>query len=264
MKRDDLLHPIISGNKGRKLKYLLQDAKQKSCDTLVSMGGNWSNHLHALAYAGKELGFKTIGYVRAHPEQPLTSTLDDCIQWGMQLKFFNRQDYTQLRQDNHWRSKQSSIPKSYWVAEGGFSKLAIQGVEDIAQEVDQFYDYVLTGVGSGATLLGLAKGFNQSKLIGVAAFSGAEYLTEQLTQQEPMLSNWRLDTEHHCGGFAKSNEQLKNALNAFKKYNGFAIDSLYNGKTFLALLDSIEHRKIAQGSSILLINTGGMQGERTI
>lgn len=174
IKRDDLIHPVVSGNKWRKLKYLLLDAQEKCCKNLVSMGGNWSNHLHALAFAGKELGFKTTAFVRAHENQRLTPTLEDCRSWGMDLIFTSRVDYAQLRQSFQWNYFSEQFPNSYWISEGGFSELAIMGIEEIGRELDRHYDHIFLGTGSGATLVGVAKACPQSKVTGVAAFSGAD------------------------------------------------------------------------------------------
>lgn len=262
IKRDDLIHHVVSGNKWRKLKYLLMDAQAKKCKTLVSMGGNWSNHLHALAYAGKELGFNTTAFVRAHEEQRLTPTLEDCRRWGMELIFTSRVDYAQLRHSFQWNHFSEQFPSSYWISEGGFSELAIKGVEEIGQELEQQYDHIFVGTGSGVTLVGLAKSCPQSKVTGVAAFSGAEYLQEQL---EPFLkpqTNWRIDTEHHCGGFAKSNSELEALIEEFHQHNDVQLDSVYNGKCLLAIREAVEKGKINQGETVLMLHTGGLQGMR--
>lgn len=262
IKRDDLIHPIVSGNKWRKLKYLLMDAQAKGCQTLVSMGGNWSNHLHALAYAGKELGFKTVAFVRAHQGQRLTPTLEDCRRWGMELIFISRVDYAQLRHSFQWHHFAEQFPQSYWISEGGFSELAIKGIEEIGQEFEQQYDHIFVGTGSGATLVGLAKACPESSVTGVAAFSGAEYLFEQL---EPFLkpqTNWRIDTEHHCGGFAKSNAVLESLIEEFHQHNDVQLDSVYNGKCLLAMKDAVEQGRVREGEKVIMIHTGGLQGMR--
>jgi len=262
MKRDDLIHPIVSGNKWRKLKYLLMDAQAKGCKTLVSMGGNWSNHLHAMAYAGKELGFKTTAFVRAHEGQRLTPTLEDCRQWGMDLMFSNRVDYAQLRHSFQWNHFAEQFPQSYWISEGGFSELAIKGVEEIGQELERSYDHVFIGTGSGATLVGVAKACPKSSVTGVAAFSGAEYLHAQLETFLKPQSNWRIDCEHHCGGFAKSNLQLESLIDEFHRYNEVQLDTVYNGKCLLAVKDAVEEGRINEGDKVLMIHTGGLQGMR--
>lgn len=262
IKRDDLIHPIVSGNKWRKLKYLLLDAQAKKCKSLVSMGGNWSNHLHALAFAGKELGFRTAAFVRAHKEQRLTPTLEECRQWGMELIFTNRVDYAQLRHSFQWNHFSELFPNSYWISEGGFSELAIKGVEEIGQELDKHYDHIFLGAGSGATLVGVAKACPQSKVTGVAAFSGADYLQDQLEPYLKPQSNWQIDTEHHCGGFAKSNSELELLVNEFHQHNDVQLDTVYNGKCLLAIKDAVEQGRVEQGDKVLMIHTGGLQGMR--
>lgn len=266
IKRDDLLHPVISGNKWRKLKHLISDAQQKGCLELISMGGNWSNHLHAQAYAGFSMGLKTRALVRAHPDQALTPTLLDCKKWGMVLEFTDRKTYAELRQKISWDSFDSEYPGSYWFSEGGFSSLAIQGVEDMKAEVDCKYDYIFAGCGSGATVCGLARAFPESYVVGVAAFSGADYLKETLSQHLKQAGrkaeNWTIDTKHHCGGFAKSSEELETLIEELELFNSFKLDPIYNGKTFLALNSWLCSATIPSGSRVLVIHTGGLQGAR--
>lgn len=262
IKRDDLIHPIVSGNKWRKLKYLLMDAQEKRCKTLLSMGGNWSNHLHALAFAGKELGFRTIAFVRAHEDQDLTPTLMDCQRWGMELIFTSRVDYAQLRQNFQWSHFSEQFPDSYWVSEGGFSELAIKGVEEIGLELEKRYDHIFLGTGSGATLVGVAKACPDSRVVGVAAFSGANYLQEQLEPYLRPQTNWSIDTKHHCGGFAKSKPELEAIINEFHHYNDVQLDSVYTGKCLLAIKDAVEQGSVNSADKVLMIHTGGLQGMR--
>ena len=262
IKRDDLLHPIISGNKWRKLQYLIKDAIDRKSSRIISMGGNWSNHLHALAFAAKEFNIKASAFVRSHPEQPLTATLKDCQSWGMTLTFTNRKDYAELRKLVDWQSMQKNDKGSYWISEGGFSSLAIQGVADISQEVSKHYDYIFVACGSGSTLLGLSHGFPKSHIVGIASFSGAEYLKDVLSQKATG-NNWSLDTNYHCGGFAKTNTQLNQVITELERVNDFKLDKLYNGKVFLALNSYIELGKIESGCRVLVLHTGGLQGLRS-
>ncbi|MGR9100682.1 MAG: 1-aminocyclopropane-1-carboxylate deaminase/D-cysteine desulfhydrase, partial [Gammaproteobacteria bacterium] len=119
MKRDDLLHPVISGNKWRKLKFILNHALSLGTDTIISMGGAYSNHLHALAYAGKILGLKTIGIVRGERPRILNPTLQDVIRWGMQLEFVSRTGYRQYRLYRRWDDPPAAAYSGYWIPEGG-------------------------------------------------------------------------------------------------------------------------------------------------
>ncbi|RDX35732.1 pyridoxal-phosphate dependent enzyme [Kangiella sp. HD9-110m-PIT-SAG07] len=265
IKRDDLLHPVVSGNKWRKLKYLIEDARSKQSQHIISMGGNWSNHLHALAFVGNELSINTHAFVRAHKEQSLTPTLNDCQQWGMTFDFTSRKEYAELRQERTWDRYHEQFPNSYWIGEGGFSELAIQGVKDIACDVKKEYDYIFVGCGSGATLCGLAQAFPSSRIVGVAAFSGAEYLQPQLKKNiATELDNWTLDTEHHCGGFAKAIVELEELISAIELNNDFKLDTVYNGKVFYALKTWLESGKLPLNSRVLVIHTGGLQGTREV
>ena len=127
IKRDDLIHPIISGNKWRKLKYNLDHALSLGADTLISMGGAYSNHLHALAYIGKILNLKTIGIIRGERPNQLTPTLQDMESWGMELRFVPRSEYRNYRHYKHWRDLPGIKPNQYWLPEGGANKLALNG-----------------------------------------------------------------------------------------------------------------------------------------
>lgn len=262
IKRDDLIHPIISGNKWRKLRYLVDDAKEKGCDQLVSMGGTWSNHLHALAYIGQEVGFKTVGFVRGHEDVKLTPTLLDCRKWGMELRFTRRVDYAELRKNISWDRCHKHIPNSYWLSEGGFGELAMQGVMDIGTEITEHYDYIFVGCGSGATVCGLAKALPQSHIVGVGAFSGAEYLTNELSKYLGKQENWTIDTQHHCGGFAKVSAALLDLQAQIEEENNFELDQVYNAKTLLALASWITEGRLKSDSRVLVIHTGGLQGKR--
>lgn len=151
LKRDDLLHPIISGNKWRKLKYILDYALSLQAHTIISMGGAYSNHLHALAYVGKELGLKTIGFICGE-RQSLTPTLLDMQQWGMELRFVSRSEYRLLRQYKQLPDLQAH---QYWLPEGGAENLALKGVAELVQEIDIAYDLLCVPCGTGTTLAGL-------------------------------------------------------------------------------------------------------------
>lgn len=119
IKRDDLLHPIVSGNKWRKLKYILNHALSQGAIKIVSMGGAYSNHLHALAYVGHRLGIQTEGFIRGEPQS--NPTLSDLRRWGMRLQFVSREDYRNLRQYKHWNSLPGIDTNAYWLPEGGRS-----------------------------------------------------------------------------------------------------------------------------------------------
>lgn len=283
IKRDDLLHPIVSGNKWRKSYFLRTAMSEKNCQHLVTMGGQWSNHLHAMAYWAKEHGIKATAFVRAHAGQEKTQTLLDCEAWGMEIVYVDREAYRKLRDKTAWNAFAENYPHSYWLPEGGMSAGAIDGVALIGQECTSSiertvatkstlgtnytsYDWVFTGCGSGATLLGLAKGFPASQVVGVAAFKGASYLNDELSMVGRELNipnNWSIAEEYHCGGFAKSNEALRATVDELESQNSFKLDQVYNAKTFMALMDYVRSGRIVKGQNVLVLHTGGLQGNRS-
>ena len=170
LKRDDQLHPIISGNKWRKLKYILEHAISLNKDTIISMGGNYSNHLHALAYTGYLLNIKTIGIIRG--EQIQTPSLNDMKHWGMELRFISRSDYRLLRENKYPLDLK---PNQYWLPEGGAETLALKGVAEIVAEINIEYDLLCVPCGTATTLAGLITATN-NPVLGFASLKHAEFL----------------------------------------------------------------------------------------
>ncbi|MGZ5009887.1 MAG: 1-aminocyclopropane-1-carboxylate deaminase/D-cysteine desulfhydrase, partial [Methylobacter sp.] len=210
MKRDDLLHPVISGNKWRKLKYIIDHALSSGADTLISMGGAYSNHLHALAYVGKVLGLKTIGLVRGEQPETLTPTLQDMAKWGMELKFVSRSEYRQLRQYKNWHDLPGLKPRQYWLPEGGAQRLALKGVAELVTEIEIPCETFCIPCGTGTTLAGIIEAVPQQvSVLGFAAFKHADYLTAEVDAVLPQSrNNWQINLDYHFGGFAKINPEL--------------------------------------------------------
>lgn len=176
LKRDDLLDPIISGNKWRKLKYVLDHALSLNCHTIISMGGAYSNHLHALAYVGQKLGLKTVGLVRGEPH--VNPTLSDLQQWGMELQFVSRTEYRQLRQYKKPEDLPGLKEGEYWLTEGAATNLAMRGVAESVMEIDQSYDLICLPCGTGTTLAGVIGAIPaQAKALGFAALKAEKFLT---------------------------------------------------------------------------------------
>jgi 1-aminocyclopropane-1-carboxylate deaminase len=264
MKRDDLLHPVISGNKWRKLKYIIDHALSLGADTLISMGGAYSNHLHALAYAGKVLGLKTIGLVRGEQPEALTPTLQDMENWGMELKFVSRADYRLLRQYKKWQALPDIKPRQYWVPEGGAQTLALKGVAELVAEIGIPCDTLCVPCGTGTTLAGIIEAVPQYvSVLGFAALKNAGFLTAEV---EAMLSqsrdNWQINLDYHFGGFAKSSEELSAFIEDFELKTTIPLDPVYTGKMMYAIYDLIKKHYFKPGERIIAVHTGGLQGKR--
>ena len=267
IKRDDLLHPVISGNKWRKLKYILDHALKLGASTLISMGGAYSNHLHALAFVGKSLGIKTIGYVRGELPKPLNPTLTDLFDWGMELRFVSRSEYRQLRQYKHHNSLPDQLSDQYWIPEGGASDLALQGVSEIVDEIDIQFDHLWVACGTATTLAGLlSKASAKCQISGVAALKGAGFLTDEVKQllpSQPIPCQWQILLNYHFGGFAKSTLELQQFIKQFEDKHGIPLEPVYTGKLLYAVFDMLDKGYFKPGQSIIVLHTGGLQGART-
>jgi 1-aminocyclopropane-1-carboxylate deaminase len=264
MKRDDLLHPVISGNKWRKLKYSLDHALSLDVDTLISMGGTYSNHLHALAYTGKILGLKTQGFIRGEQPNMLTPTLVDLQNWGMQLTFVSRSDYRLLRQYKNWHELPGLKSGQYWLPEGGAQSLALKGVSELVNEIDSAYDTLCVPCGTGATLAGIIDATPESTFVlGFAALKNAGFLHADV---EVLLSqprkNWQISLDYHLGGFATTTPELMAFIAGFEDKTHISLDPVYTGKMMFALYDLITKHTFKPGQRIIAVHTGGLQGKR--
>ena len=264
MKRDDQLHPVISGNKWRKLKFILDHALYSGADTIISMGGVYSNHLHALAYIGKVLGLKTIAYLRGDAPAVLTPTLVDLIAWGMELRFISRTDYRQLRQYKGSLDLPGLKPQQYWLPEGGAQALALCGVAELIAEIDIAYDQLCVPCGTGATLAGLISATSDNiSLIGFAALKKAGFLNADISSLlKQSKSNWQINLDYHFGGFASTTPDLLNFISAFEAKTTIQLEPVYTGKMMYALYDLISQGHFSAGQRIIAIHTGGLQGDR--
>lgn len=274
IKRDDLIHPVISGNKWRKLKYTLDHALKINAHTFVSMGGTYSNHLHALAFIGKQLGIKTVAYIRGEQAKVLNPTLQDIQNWGMELRFISRSDYRLLRQykghdklpDRFSVDLQEGY---YWLPEGGATTLALKGVGEIIFEIEKELDFDILAVpcGTGTTLAGLIETETKNSFfLGFSALKGAGFLINDvnnlLTNKRKSTTHWDIQLDYHFGGFAKRNDDLLLFIKGFENEHQIELEPVYSGKMFFGLFDLIEQGFFKPGQKIVAIHTGGLQGNR--
>ncbi|UOA10553.1 1-aminocyclopropane-1-carboxylate deaminase/D-cysteine desulfhydrase [Methylobacter sp. S3L5C] len=264
IKRDDLLHPVISGNKWRKLKYSLDQALSSGADTLISMGGAYSNHLHALAYTGKLLGLKTQGFIRGEQPATLTPTLMDLQNWGMELTFVSRSDYRLLRQYKGCHDLPGLKPRQYWLPEGGAQALALKGVAELVNEIDILYDTLCVPCGTGATLAGIIKAAPGSvAVLGFAALKNAGFLQTDVKNLLPCaFTNWQINLDYHFGGFATTKPELMTFITDFECKTNIPLEPVYTGKMMYALYDLITKQFFKPGQRLIAVHTGGLQGKR--
>ena len=262
IKRDDLNHPLISGNKLRKLKYNLIEASEKGFSKIVTFGGAFSNHILATAAAGKEFGFETIGVIRG---EELINQIDDnptlleARNLGMKFYFVSREVYRNKNAEVFLKELEEKFGSFYLVPEGGTNELAIKGCEEILEEEDSSFDFVCCAVGTGGTISGIinASKTNQ-KILGFPALKG-DFLYNDI-RKFVHQNNWDLILDYHFGGYGKIKPELITFLNKFYLETNVPLDPLYNGKMMFGIIDLIAKNYFPSGSKILAIHTGGLQG----
>lgn len=262
IKRDDLLHPYISGNKFRKLKYNLANAKTEGKTTLLTFGGAFSNHILAVAAAGKEYGFKTIGVIRGeelHDKITDNPTLQKAHDFGMIFEFVTRELYSEKNSKDFKLKLEEKFGDFYLLPEGGTNDLAIKGCEEILTESDNQFDYICCAIGTGGTISGLINCSKSSQqVLGFPALKG-DFIREDICKFV-QNQNWELVTDYHFGGYAKVNPELVHFINQFYQKHQIPLDPIYTGKMVYGVLDLITKEWFPKGSKILMIHTGGLQG----
>ncbi|MBU2995349.1 pyridoxal-phosphate dependent enzyme [Cellulophaga baltica] len=262
IKREDQLHPFISGNKYRKLKYNLNEAKKNNFDSIVTYGGAYSNHIAATAYAGKENNIKTVGVIRGEEladkwqENP---TLSFANANGMHFKFVSREWYRTKDKTTALQVLEAEFGQFYNLPEGGTNQLAVKGCQEILSDKDESFDVICTAVGTGGTIAGIINSTKENqKVIGFPALKG-DFLQKDIRKFTDK-SNWSLNSDYNFGGYAKVSEELIDFINDFKLVLNIPLDPIYTGKMMYGILDLIQKDYFKPGTKILAIHTGGLQG----
>ena len=262
VKREDKIHPFVSGNKYRKLKYNLLEAENLGFKTLITFGGAYSNHIAAVASAGKEKSFKTVGIIRGEELESKindNATLKFAEQCGMQFKFVSREAYRNKTSEGFINNLKDEFGDFYLIPEGGTNDLAVKGCEEILNEGDENFDYICTSVGTGGTISGLINCSKPSQqVLGFSALKG-DFLQQDISKFVTK-TNWELIADYHFGGYAKINSALISFINQFKNDFNVPLDPVYTGKMLFGISDLIEKDFFPKGSKILAIHTGGLQG----
>ncbi len=266
LKRDDLLHAQISGNKMRKLKYNLIQAKREDHHTLLTFGGAYSNHIYAVAAAGHIYGFKTIGVIRGEPYHKLNPTLEFARSKGMNLHYLTRADYKNKYTDELASELKRKFGTYYMIPEGGTNSHALKGCTEIINEIDIPFDYITSCCGTGGTLGGIIAGLNGSQhAIGFPVLKRGEYLRKEIQNyikayNDKVYLNWHLVTDYHFGGYARYTKGLITFINDFKRKQGVPLDPVYTGKMISGIYDLIRRDVFKKGCRIIAVHTGGLQG----
>lgn len=274
VKRDDLNHNLVQGNKLRKLKYNFKQAIDQNYKEIMTFGGAWSNHILATASAANYCGIKSIGFIRGDElkenKHKWSDTLKSAENNGMEFVFLNRQDYRLKFNSSLVKTYiQQSKTNLYSIPEGGSNQLAIKGVIEIVDELKQQRgepSHIVSACGTGGTLAGLIDGVAKqgwrTRVLGVPVLKGGEFLRqdiEGLSNHHPKVK-WKLYYDYHAGGYAKMNEETLNFAKEFTLKNKINLDKIYTAKTFYATYDLINKGEIPAGSNVVILHTGGLQG----
>jgi len=257
LKRDDMIHPFISGNKWRKLKYNLIKAQQQDKNHLITFGGAWSNHLLATACAAARFGFKSTAFVRG--EDLNNEALFLCRTFGMKMIFTDRESY----RDKHILFKRyfGNDDSAYFIDEGGAGEEAALGCSEIISELTDTYDHIFVAAGTGTTAAGIINGvYNQQRQTKVQVVSvlKGDFLGEEIQKLGPLPDQFSLHTDYHFGGYAKTKPELLEFIQMFASSTGILLDPVYTGKMMFALTDLISKSEFPAGTRILAIHTGGI------
>ncbi len=267
--REDLNHPHISGNKWYKVGFHLNQALKLGCTQLVSMGGPWSNHLHALAAASHEIGIPSIGFVRGTGLRFLSPMLEDALSWEMDLRFIDFPTYRQLRQDGKEHPLIQDLgSQSYFIPEGGSGPGVAEAFAPLVSAIEQhtIADYWVCATGTGGTLAGLIHHANpKTCILGVQAVAEGDATAERIRSWLPAKAHqasWSLWQQAHRGGFGKIDHKLRVFLAAVQQAFNLELDPVYTGKALLAVNDALDRGVFSAGDKVVLIHTGGLQGTR--
>jgi 1-aminocyclopropane-1-carboxylate deaminase/D-cysteine desulfhydrase-like pyridoxal-dependent ACC family enzyme len=266
VKREDLIHPHISGNKWYKLKYNLIEAEKSGYKKLLTFGGAYSNHIYATASAAKEFGFETIGVIRGEEHIPLNPTLSFAKLCGMKFHYLDRTSYRNKYDEKILNKLKYEFGDFYLIPEGGSNHLAVKGCSEIISGIEISFDFICTASGTGGTLAGLALGLNSnSKAIGFSVLKGGDFLRDNVKNLlshfgKENSDNWQIITDYHLGGYAKTNSELNNFCLEFFERHNIEIEPIYTGKMLWGVFDLIKNGFFPVNSTIIVLHSGGLQG----
>lgn len=262
IKREDLIHPFVSGNKFRKLKYNLAEAKKQNRKTLLTFGGAFSNHIAAVAFTGKLEGFKTIGIIRGDEladKVENNPTLKFASENGMQFEFVSREMYRYKNDEAFLSELEDKFGDFYLIPEGGTNELAVKGCEEILTEEDENFNYIACAVGTGGTIAGIIKSsMPNQQVLGFPALKG-DFLQNEIRNFADE-TNWQLINGFEFGGYGKVTQELITFMNDFYAKTQILLDPIYTAKMVFGVRSLIEKGFFPDNTKILLIHTGGIQG----
>lgn len=269
--RLDLAGGPAPGNKSFKLIGFLDKARRDGVSRLVSFGGPWSNHLHALAAVGSEQGFETVGIVRGEEHEATTPMIDDARNYGMRIVRVSRADYRRRNEADFQRALAERFARCLLIPEGGAAVEGARGCDLVAGQVKHHAPEgarVVLSVGTGTTLAGLVAGLDERyEVVGISALRGALDLEGRVDALLSVLrptggARWRIVHDHHCGGFARVTAELRDFILAFERLNDIPVEPVYTGKMLFALQRMFQAGEWDGETPTLAVHTGGLQGRR--
>lgn len=261
IKREDLNHAHVSGNKWWKLKYNLQEAVKLGSKTILTFGGAYSNHIFATAAAANELNLKSIGIIRGEETLPLNSTLSFAQKKGMRLEYVSREEYRRKAEPEFAEILKKKFDDFYLIPEGGTNELAVKGCSEFGEKLlaEIEFDYICLPVGTGGTMAGIINGLKgKKKVLGFSSLKGEEFLEEEIIKYT-RHTNWQLIHDYHFGGYAKSTKALTNFSEDFERNFSIPLDPVYTSKMTFGVFDMIKKDFFKRGSAVLIIHTGGLR-----
>lgn len=260
VKREDLNHPQISGNKWWKLRLNHQRAIAEGHNTLLTFGGAYSNHIYATAAASNEMGLKCVGVIRGEEILPLNETLVFASHAGMKLHYVSREDYRNKTEPAFIEELNRRFGRFYLIDEGGSNEPGVAGMALFAKELPPHFDYIICPVGTGGSLAGLVRGRQGAgQIIGIPVLKGGDSWRQEVEKFTPSFDNWQLFGDYHFGGYARSTSLLEQFIQKFQSTHGITIEPVYSAKMFYALYDLTVKGFFHEGSKVLAIHTGGLR-----
>ena len=263
IKREDLNHPEVSGNKWWKLKYNLEEAFKSQHKTILTFGGAYSNHIYATAAAASLLRLKSIGVIRGESTVMRSPTLQFATARGMTVHYITREQYRLKDSLAFIKDLHNMFGDFYLIPEGGTNEQALRGCQEFGVLLDDIpADYVCLPVGTGGTFGGLLRTIDPSKtVLGFSVLKNGEFLREKIEHfSQTSVGSWKLITDYSYGGYAKRDERVRSFIISFREQVGVPLDFIYTGKMMCAIFDLIDKGFFAKGSTILAVHTGGIQG----
>jgi 1-aminocyclopropane-1-carboxylate deaminase len=262
VKREDMNHPYVSGNKWWKLKYNLEETRRQGLKTLLTFGGAYSNHVYATAAAAQELGFKSTGIIRGEETLPLNPTLRFAQNCGMDIHYVSRDDYRKKTEEGFIHHLRKKFGDFYLIPEGGTNDLAVKGVEEFARTLAEevTFDTLCLAVGTGGTMAGLVNGFKGNRyVLGFPVLKGGGFLNREIENMTSSYDNWSLMLDYHFGGYGKSNRDLEDFMKQMEQQVNLPLDQVYTGKCLFGLVDLLNKGHFKEKSVVLFLHTGGLQ-----